>query len=101
MYYAQFLATLMFVVFVAHTHWSAVLDQVHDIVHFQKVQHQQGNVCLVLLGEPLALEDVSRRGRIRRTVHSHFKVLASFGKFHCFDMATSLESGLEEFDRVL
>ncbi|GFV89269.1 hypothetical protein TNCV_286021 [Trichonephila clavipes] len=33
------------VVVVARPHWSAVLDQVHDIIHFQKVQNQQGNVC--------------------------------------------------------
>ncbi|GFT71722.1 hypothetical protein TNCV_1081871 [Trichonephila clavipes] len=48
-----------------------------------------------------ALEDVNRRGRLRRTVRAHFIVLASFGKFHCLDMATSLERELEELDPVL
>ncbi|GFV31231.1 uncharacterized protein TNCV_4388051 [Trichonephila clavipes] len=64
-------------VVVARPHWSAVLDQ--------------------------ALEDSSRRGRLRRTVRAHFKALASFGKFHCFDMAISKAAtrGLLATDHVI
>ncbi|GFW82122.1 hypothetical protein TNCV_1170311 [Trichonephila clavipes] len=72
---------------VTHPNWPVVLDQVHEVVHLQKINTSKGSSaksCLMSRRrmEDPPFEDVSRQGRLRRTVDTHFKVHGSFGKFH-------------------